>query len=138
LIDCGLFQGSKPIRGRNWEEPGFEPGSLDAIVLTHAHVDHCAYLPVVVKNGYHGPIYATASTIDLVGLVLPDSAHLQEEDAEYANKKGYTSHQPALPLYTAEDADATLRLLKPLPYHELREVGAGIAVRPADAGHILG
>lgn len=138
LIDCGLFQGSKEIRDRNWEGPGFDVGSLDAIVLTHAHVDHCAYLPVLVREGYAGPIYATPSTIDLVGLVLPDSAHLQEEDAEYANKKGYSSHQPAEPLYTAGDADATLRLLKPLAYHELREVVRGVAVRPADAGHILG
>ncbi len=138
LIDCGLFQGAKPIRQRNWEEPGFDPAALDAVVLTHAHVDHCAYLPVVVKNGYRGPIFATASTVDLVGLVLPDSAHLQEEDAEYANKKGYTSHKPALPLYTVEDAAATLPLLEPLPYHELREVVPGVAVRPGDAGHILG
>lgn len=138
LIDCGLFQGPKAIRNRNWEDPGFDPASLDAIVLTHAHVDHCAYLPVPVRNGYRGPIYATPSTRDLAGLILPDSAHIQEEDAEYANKKGYSSHQPALPLYTAEDAEETLKLLRVIGYHELREVVPGIAVRPGDAGHILG
>jgi metallo-beta-lactamase family protein len=138
LVDCGLFQGSKPIRNRNWEDPGFDPATLDAIVLTHAHVDHCAFLPVPVKNGYRGPIYATPSTIDLAGLILPDSAHLQEEDAEYANKKGYSSHQPALPLYTGEDAQETLKLFRVIGYHELREIVPGIAVKPGDAGHILG
>jgi metallo-beta-lactamase family protein len=138
LVDCGLFQGPKAIRQRNWHDPGFDPASLDAVVLTHAHVDHTAYLPRLYAIGYRGPIYATPTTIDLCGLILPDSAHLQEEDAEYANKKQYASHQPALPLYTVEDADATLRLLRPLPYHETREILPGIAVTPLDAGHILG
>lgn len=138
LFDCGLFQGARALRDRNWEGLGFDVAALDAVVLTHAHVDHCAYLPVLVREGYRGPIYATPSTIDLVRLVLPDSAHLQEEDAEYANKKGYSSHQPAKPLYTVEDAHATLQLLRPIGYHELREVVRGVAVRPADAGHILG
>ncbi|HEY3110471.1 MAG TPA: MBL fold metallo-hydrolase [Chloroflexota bacterium] len=138
LIDCGLFQGPKPIRQRNWQDPGFDPVSLDAIVLTHAHVDHSAYLPRLYALGYRGPIYATPTTVDLCGLILPDSAHLQEEDAEYANRKGYSTHQPALPLYTVADADATLGLLRPLPYHETREILPGLAVQPRDAGHILG
>jgi metallo-beta-lactamase family protein len=138
LIDCGLFQGRKELRLRNWQDPPFDPAVLDAIVLTHAHVDHCAYLPRLVRLGYQRPVYATPATIDLLGLVLPDSAHLQEEEAQYANEKGYSKHRPALPLYTAADADAALRLLRPLPYHELREVVPGVAVRPTDAGHILG
>lgn len=138
LFDCGLFQGSKEIRQRNWGDPGFDPAALDAIVLTHAHVDHSAYLPRVVAQGYRGHVFATPATIDLLEIVLPDSAHIQEEDAEYANKKGYSRHQPALPLYTMEDAQETLRRLRPLPYHEVREVIPGIAIRPADAGHILG
>jgi metallo-beta-lactamase family protein len=138
LIDCGLFQGEKELRRRNWEDPPFDPGALDAVVLTHAHVDHCAYLPRLARLGYRRPAYATPATIDLVGLVLPDSAHLQEEEAEYANEKGYSKHRPALPLYTAGDAAAALRLLRPLPYHELRELVLGVAVRPTDAGHILG
>src|SRR5437867_3470965 len=138
LIDCGLFQGKKELRLRNWKDPPFDPGSLDAVVLTHAHVDHCAYLPRLARLGYRGPAYATPATIDLAGLVLPDSAHLQEEEAEYANEQGYSKHRPALPLYTAGDAEAALRLLCPLPYHELRELVPGVAVRPSDAGHILG
>jgi metallo-beta-lactamase family protein len=138
LVDCGLFQGAKELRLRNWQDPPFDPAALDAVVLTHAHVDHCAYLPRLVRLGYGRPVYATPATIDLLGLVLPDSAHLQEEEAEYANEKGYSKHQPALPLYTAQDAAAALRLLRPLPYHELREVVPGLAVRPSDAGHILG
>jgi metallo-beta-lactamase family protein len=138
LVDCGLFQGPKELRLRNWQDPPFDPVSVDAIVLTHAHVDHCAYLPRLVRLGYGHPVYATLATIDLVGLVLPDSAHLQEEEAEYANEKGYSKHKPALPLYTAEDAQAALRLLRPLSYDEVREVVLGVAVRPSDAGHILG
>jgi metallo-beta-lactamase family protein len=138
LVDCGLFQGEKELRQRNWQEPPFDPASLDAVVLTHAHVDHCAYLPRLARLGFARPVYATPATIDLVGLVLPDSAHLQEEEAEYANEKGFSKHQPALPLYTAADAEAALRLLRPLPYHELRELVPGVAVQPSDAGHILG
>jgi metallo-beta-lactamase family protein len=138
LVDCGLFQGTRALRRRNWEDPPFDPRTLDCVLLTHAHVDHCAYLPRLVQRGYAGPVYATPTTIDLVGLVLPDSAHLQEEDAEHANRHAYARHDPALPLYTAADAQATLGLLRPLPYHELREVLHGVAVRPGDAGHILG
>src|SRR5688500_11829903 len=105
LIDAGLFQGSKDLRLRNWADPPFDPAALDAIVLTHAHVDHCAFLPRLIRLGYRKPVYATPATIDLAGLVLPDSAHLQEEEAEYANEKGYSKHKPALPLYTAADAE---------------------------------
>jgi metallo-beta-lactamase family protein len=138
LIDAGLFQGAKELRLRNWADPPFDPAALDAIVLTHAHVDHCAFLPRLIRLGYRRPVYATPATIDLAGLVLPDSAHLQEEEAGYANEKGFSKHKPALPLYTAEDAEAALRLMRPLPYHELREIVPGVAVRPSDAGHILG
>ncbi|MBI3969239.1 MAG: MBL fold metallo-hydrolase, partial [Chloroflexi bacterium] len=138
LVDCGLFQGPKRWRVHNWDTPPFDVAGLDAIVLTHAHIDHTGYLPRLVALGYERPIYATPETIALLELLLPDSGHLQEEEAEYANRRGYSKHHPALPLYTKKQAVASLRLLQPLPYHQERELLSGIRVRPADAGHIFG
>ncbi len=138
LVDCGIFQGRKELRLRNWEKPPFDVQSIDAIVLTHAHIDHSGYLPLVTKLGYRGPIYCTAATKDLLGLLLPDSAHLQEEEARYSNKHGTSKHQPAKPLYTVADADRTLSQLKVIPRDSSSEVARGFRVTPTCAGHILG
>src|SRR5690606_34027110 len=104
LVDCGLFQGLKQLRLRNWMRLPVEPRSIDAVILTHAHLDHSGYLPVLVRDGFEGPIYCTAATADLCRMLLPDSARIEEEDARYANKHGFSKHRPALPLYTADDA----------------------------------
>ncbi len=104
LVDCGLFQGYKQLRERNWDHFPVRPQRLDAIVLTHAHLDHSGYLPVLVKAGYRGPIYATEATCELARILLLDSGRLQEEEAEFANRHGFSRHAPALPLYTEEDA----------------------------------
>ncbi|HEY6109561.1 MAG TPA: MBL fold metallo-hydrolase, partial [Gemmatimonadales bacterium] len=104
LLDCGLFQGLKELRLRNWREPPFDPKTIDAVVISHAHIDHTGSLPLLVRRGYRGPIFCTPATADLLGVLLPDSAHLQEEEADRANRYGYTKHKPALPLYTAADA----------------------------------
>ena len=108
LLDCGLFQGSKELRLRNWHGWSFEPASIDAVVLTHAHIDHSGYLPALARQGFRGPIFATGGTGALCRIVLPDSGHLQEEDATYANRWGYSKHSPALPLYTQADAERVL------------------------------
>ena len=138
LLDCGLFQGLKLLRLRNWARPGFEPASLDAIVLSHAHIDHSGYLPLLIRLGYAGPVYCTPGTADLLAVLLPDSAHLQVEDAARANRVGYTKHHPALPLYTPEDAAAALRRLEPRPYGSEFEVAPGARAVLRRAGHILG
>src|SRR3989338_6286300 len=104
LIDCGLYQGLKELRRRNWNKLPVQPSEIDAVILTHAHIDHSGYLPLLVKNGFKGPIYATSGTKELCALLLPDSGHLQEEDAFLANKYGFSKHHPALPLYTLLDA----------------------------------
>src|SRR5436189_4993359 len=118
LLDCGLFQGSKELRLRNWEAPPVDPKSIDAVVLTHAHIDHTGYLPRFVAQGYKGPVLATSATVDLARILLPDAAHLQEEEARFRNKHQRTKHKIALPLYTLEDADAALKLLRPVKYGE--------------------
>lgn len=110
LVDCGLFQGYKHLRELNWEDLPFEPGALDCVVLTHAHLDHSGALPLLVRRGFRGPIFATQGTIDLCQLLLTDSGRLQEEEAEYSNRHGSSKHRPALPLYTEEDARHALRL----------------------------
>src|SRR3712207_1491723 len=139
LVDCGLFQGLRELRERNWEDPPFDPGSLDAVVITHAHVDHTAYLPRLVRLGFKGPVYCSRGTADLLKLLLPDSARLQEEEAEYRNRKGLTRHNPALPLYTEEDARAALKLIRTCPNTgEPTELGEGVSVSFRVAGHILG
>jgi metallo-beta-lactamase family protein len=139
LVDCGLFQGHRELRERNWEDPPFSPSALDAVLITHAHVDHTAYLPRLVRLGFRGPVYCSRGTADLLKILLPDSARLQEEEAEYRNRKGLTRHQPALPLYTEEDARAALELLRPQPNAgEAREVAPGVRAGFRVAGHILG
>src|SRR2546425_554013 len=138
LLDCGLFQGSKELRLRNWEQPLLEPKSIDAVVLTHAHIDHTGYLPRFVAHGYKGPVYATAATLDLARILLPDAGHLQEEEANYRNKHHLSKHKPALPLYTVRDAMASLELLRPVPYGEVVSLSASFGFDLLHAGHILG
>jgi metallo-beta-lactamase family protein len=138
LIDCGLFQGLKELRLRNWEQPPIDPRSVDAIVLTHAHIDHTGYLPRFVQQGFSGPIYGTPATVDLLRILLPDSAHLQEEEARFRNKHRLSKHQPALPLYTIEDADAALRMVRAVNYREPFNVTSGVSFDLLPAGHILG
>jgi metallo-beta-lactamase family protein len=111
LLDCGLFQGLKELRLRNWASFPVTVGELRAVILTHAHIDHSGYLPKLVKLGFRGPVYATPATCDLLRILLPDSAYLQEEEAGYANRRGYSKHKPALPLYTVQDAEKALGLL---------------------------
>ena len=137
LIDCGLFQGLKELRLKNWAPPSFDPRSLDAVVLTHAHIDHSGYLPRLVKAGFEGPIYCTPATRDLARILLMDAARIQEEDAEYANRKGFSKHHPALPLYTEEDAKAALRQMSVVE-HGVWFEPAGQPTRFLNAGHILG
>jgi metallo-beta-lactamase family protein len=138
LVDCGLFQGAKEIRARNWEEPGFSPASVAAVVLTHAHIDHSGWLPRLVRLGFGGAIWCTPATAELAGFLLRDSAHIQEEDAEYANQKGFSRHAPALPLYTVRDAEAALRRLRPIEYERWFEPAPRVRARLRRAGHILG
>ena len=138
LFDCGLFQGLKELRLRNWEEFPAPPDSIHAIVLTHAHLDHVGYLPRLVAHGYRGRIFCTAGTAELCRLVLPDSARIQEEDARQANRHGYSKHKPALPLYSETDAFRALTQLQPLGYQRPMEVVAGVTIEFLPAGHLLG
>jgi metallo-beta-lactamase family protein len=138
LVDAGLYQGLAELRRRNWAEPPLDPTTLDAVVLTHAHLDHSGYLPRLVRDGFRGPILCTRPTGELAAIVLRDSAHLQEEDAAYANAVGYSKHHPALPLYDDGDVLKTLPLLRPMEYGERRQIGEEIRVTLQPAGHILG
>ena len=138
LIDCGLFQGLKELRERNWQPLPVDPPSIDAIILTHAHLDHCGYLPRLVSQGFKGRVFCTAGTRDLCTLVLPDSAHIQEEDARDANRHHYSKHHPALPLYTSEDAERALTLMHPVGYNRPVPVVPGVEVEFINAGHLLG
>jgi metallo-beta-lactamase family protein len=138
LIDCGLFQGLKELRLKNWAPLPIDPARLRAVILTHAHIDHSGYLPRIVSKGYEGPVFATPATCDLLGVMLPDAAHLQEEEARYANRKGYSKHAPALPLYTVEDANRSLKLLRPTRVGEAVEVMNGVFADFGRVGHILG
>jgi metallo-beta-lactamase family protein len=138
LIDCGLFQGLKQLRLRNWAPVPVDPREVDAIILTHAHIDHSGYLPFFVKSGFSGKVYCSAVTRQLCDILLPDSAHLQEEEAKYANRKGFSKHKPALPLYTQAEAHAALRLFEPVEFHEDVDLGKGVRFRLARSGHILG
>ncbi len=138
LLDCGLFQGLKQLRLRNWADPPFDPKTIDAVVLSHAHIDHSGYLPLLVRLGFRGPVYCTRSTVDLLGCLLPDSAYLQEKHAASANYLGFSKHEPALPLYTMADAQTALELLVPQPFGETIGVTDGIATVFRTAGHILG
>jgi metallo-beta-lactamase family protein len=138
LVDCGLFQGLKNLRLRNWADLPFEAASISAVLLTHAHLDHSGYLPLLVKRGFTGPVYCTPATAELCKILLPDSGHIQEEDAEYANRGGFSKHHPALPLYTEEDAMRCLRQLRTVDFGEDFAVGPGLQGRFTAAGHILG
>ena len=138
LVDCGLFQGLKQLRLKNWEPLPVDPGSVDAVVLTHAHIDHSGYLPLLVRNGFRGKVYCSSATRDLCGILLPDSGRLQEEEADYANRSGFSKHTPALPLYTQQDAERCLSQLVPLNFTSDTDLGSGAVLRLAHAGHILG
>jgi metallo-beta-lactamase family protein len=138
LIDCGLFQGLKDLRLRNWDMPPFDPATIDAVILTHAHIDHSGYLPVLVKNGFKGKIYCSPATADLCDILLPDSGYLQEEDAARANRYGYSKHSPALPLYTQEDAYDALEQIKPVAFGEEYALSDMLSFHLTHAGHILG
>lgn len=139
LIDCGLFQGRKELREMNWDKPPFHPKDIDAILLTHAHIDHSGYIPKLVKDGFTGPIYCTDATADLCSILLPDSGHLQEEDAASANRHGYSRHSPAMPLYTREEAEIALDQLRPVDFgtrYTLDDSLLGFTMYRM--GHILG
>lgn len=138
LIDCGLFQGLKQLRLKNWAELPINPRDVDVVVLTHAHIDHTGYLPLFVKNGFSGKVYCTEATRDLCDILLPDSAHLQEEEADYANRRGFSKHSPALPLYTKEDAQNALELLTAVDFEQDVDLGDGLTLRFSPNGHILG
>jgi metallo-beta-lactamase family protein len=138
LVDCGLFQGLKRLRERNWHTLPFEARSLDAVVLTHAHLDHSGYLPVLVRSGFRGPIYCTAATRKLLGILLPDSAHLQEEEAAFLNRHRLSRHDPALPLYALEDVEPVLRALRPVDWSTRITVARGVDATFSPAGHLLG
>ena len=138
LVDCGLFQGAKEWRERNWEPLPVPPESLRWVVLTHAHLDHIGYIPRLIKDGFHGQILASPGTVDLARIVLPDSGHLQEEDAEYANFKGFSKHRPALPLYTYEEAVKSLESFRAVGDSGSLELSSHFSIRLFFAGHILG
>jgi metallo-beta-lactamase family protein len=138
LVDCGLFQGSKDLQQRNWNPLTVDPATIDWVLLTHAHIDHTGYLPRLVAGGYRGPVYADAATRELCNLLLPDSAHLQEEDAQFATRKGYSSHKPPLPLYTTAQAQQALTRFREIPREGDFTISPEFSVRTHDAGHILG
>jgi metallo-beta-lactamase family protein len=138
LIDCGLFQGLKELRRRNWAALPIDASRIDAVILTHAHLDHCGYLPRLVGQGFRGRVFCTPATRELCTLVLPDSAHIQEEDARQANKHHYSKHTPAEPLYTAIDAARALDQLQPVGYDRPMPVAPGVEVDFINAGHLLG
>ena len=138
LIDCGLFQGGNDLTQRNWQRLPEDPSTIDFVVLTHAHLDHTGYLPRLVGGGFRGPIFANAATQELCALLLPDSAHLMEEDAEQATRHGYGSHKPALPLYTQDEVAATLKRFAPMPRLGECRLSPEFLIRSHDAGHILG
>jgi metallo-beta-lactamase family protein len=138
LVDCGLFQGLKELRLRNWSAPPFDPATLGVVLLTHAHLDHSGYLPVLYRHGYAGEILTTPASRDLCGILLPDSGHLQEEDARFANKKGYSKHKPALPLYTQDEARRVLPHIRSVDFDSPQEIGPGITATFRAVGHIVG
>lgn len=138
LVDCGLFQGFKSLRERNWAELPFDPRGLDAVLLTHAHIDHSGALPLLTRHGFKGPIWTSSGSADLAEVLLQDTAHLQEEEARYRNRHKATKHDPAEPLYTVRDAQACLKHFKRLPTDGVVSLGEGVVARFHRAGHILG
>jgi metallo-beta-lactamase family protein len=138
LVDCGLFQGQREWRERNWQGLPLNALEIECVILTHAHLDHCGWIPRLIKQGFRGPIYATQATIDLCSIILPDSGHLQEEDAEFHNRHKTSKHDPALPLYTQEDAEACMQNFRPVQFGETKQVSPEISFRFVHAAHILG
>lgn len=138
LVDCGLFQGSKELRERNWQDVPFDLARLDAVLLTHAHIDHSGFIPRLVKSGFHGAVYCSQATADLCAILLPDSGRIQEDDAESANRYGYSRHKPALPLYTEAEARVSLQQFRPIVFGVPFELGGDLSVTLSRAGHILG
>lgn len=138
LIDCGMFQGFKELRLRNWDKLPVDPATIDAVILTHAHIDHSGYLPLLIKNGFKGKIYSTRGTKDLCAILLPDSGHIQEEDAFRANKYGYSKHKPALPLYTKEEGIRAIDQFYTLDFEKPYELFDSISLTLYPAGHIIG
>jgi metallo-beta-lactamase family protein len=138
LVDAGLFQGLKKLREMNWAKLRFDPAALDFVLLTHAHIDHSGFLPKLAQEGFRGPVHTTRASLDLARLLLMDAAKIQEEDAEYANRKGFSKHHPALPLYTSEDAERAISLMRPLDYGDWIEPAPGVRASFRNAGHILG
>lgn len=138
LIDCGLFQGYKQLRLRNRAQLPVNPESINAVILTHAHIDHSGYLPLLVKNGFRGKIFCTSGTKDLCDVLLPDAGHLQEEESRYANRKDFSKHHPALPLYTRIDAEHALQSFSPVGFGRKVDLGTGISFQLSPSGHILG
>jgi metallo-beta-lactamase family protein len=138
LVDCGLFQGFKALRLKNWAPFPVDPRRIDAVLLTHAHIDHSGYLPLLAKQGFSGPVFCTAATADFCAILLPDCGYLQEKDAEFANRHGFSKHKPALPLYTQADAKRSLGHLKPVAFDATQALPGSAQARWRRAGHILG
>ena len=139
LVDCGLFQGLRELKERNWQQPPFDPREIDAVIITHAHIDHTGYLPRLVKLGFDGPVFTSSATADLLKILLPDSGRLQEEDANYRNRHNLTKHSPALPLYDEADANDALALLRPVHNDGIAvDICEGFKASFLVAGHIIG
>jgi metallo-beta-lactamase family protein len=138
LVDCGLYQGVKNLRLKNWEVFPVDPATIDAVILTHAHIDHSGYVPALMKAGFKGPVYSSQGTLDLCAVLLPDSGYLQEEDARYANRKHFSKHEPAMPLYTEDDARRSLGLFHSVEMNQTFEISKGITASFSPVGHILG
>ena len=138
LVDCGLFQGYKLLRLRNWAPPPVKPSSIDAVILTHAHIDHSGYLPLLARQGFRGKVFCTPATYDLCRILLPDSGHLQEEEAEYTNRHKLSKHKEALPLYTRDDALQCLKLFHPVPFDTDWQPAPGLHARMTPSGHMAG
>src|SRR5690606_35762484 len=136
--DCGMIQGGREAEARNFEPFGFEPDSIDALVLSHAHIDHVGRVPLLVRRGFRGPVFAQAATCDLLPIMLLDAASLAERKADIANRERSRGKHDVAPIYTREDVEAVLPMLRPLPYHDHADILPGIRLRLADAGHILG
>src|SRR5512140_1515490 len=138
LVDCGLFQGYKQLRLRNWAPLPLEPASIDAVVLTHAHLDHSGYVPLLVRQGFRGPVYCTPATLDLCRILLTDSGHLLEEEAQYLNEHRLSKHEPALPLYTRDDALRCLRQFQTVEFGAVWQPATGMDARFSPSGHLPG
>lgn len=138
LVDCGLFQGLKALREQNWAPLPVDPASIDVVILTHAHLDHCGYLPKLVREGFRGDIVCSAATADLAEIIMMDSAKIQESDADFANRHGFSKHKPALPLYGKHDAENAVERLKPIGFDTPTDLGHGAQLTLRYAGHIIG